>query len=86
MRIEIGKYAGFCDGVKNAVEKSFSHAIKTEETIYVDGQLIHNPQTIKMLENSGIVTLKENSSIEDIKDKKIIVRYDASKLFIILRI
>ena len=74
MRIEIAKYAGFCDGVKNAVEKSFSYALKTKETIYVDGHLIHNPQTIKMLENSGVTTFEDSSPLSELKDKKVIIR------------
>ncbi len=74
MKIEIGKYAGFCDGVKNAVEKSFFCSLETNETIYVDGALIHNPQTIEMLEKNGVVSLEENAPPSELKDKKVIIR------------
>ncbi len=74
MKIEIGKYAGFCDGVKNAVEKSFLCSIETNETIYVDGELIHNPQTIEMLKKNGVISLEENLPPDELKDKKVIIR------------
>ncbi len=74
MKIEIGKYAGFCDGVKNAVEKSFFSSLESNETIYVDGALIHNPQTIEMLEKNGVVSLDENTPAEELVDKKVIIR------------
>lgn len=74
MKIEIGKYAGFCDGVKHAVEKSFFCSLESNETIYVDGALIHNPQTIEMLEKTGVVSLKENVDPKELKDKQVIIR------------
>lgn len=74
MRIEIGVYAGFCDGVKNAVEKSFYHALKTKETIYVDGELIHNPQTLKLLAESAVVTYTDDMDISLLDNKKVIIR------------
>ena len=54
MNVDIGKFAGFCDGVKHAVENTFSQAAKSNDEIYVDGHLIHNPQTLDMLESSGV--------------------------------
>ena len=59
MKVEIGKFAGFCDGVKYAVEKTFSQASKSNEEIYVDGHLIHNPQTLDMLEKTGVKTYED---------------------------
>ncbi len=74
MKIEIGKYAGFCDGVKHAVEKSFFCSLESNETIYVDGALIHNPQTIEMLEKTGVVSLEENMEPAQLEGKQVIIR------------
>ena len=58
--IEIAKFAGFCYGVKRAVETA--KKLKAENpnlNVCVLGELIHNSQVIEELENLGINTLKE---------------------------
>lgn len=74
MRIEIGKFAGFCDGVKHAVEEAFLIASKSSDTIYVDGKLIHNPQTLDMLESSGVKTYTDNLGLSTLEGKSVIIR------------
>ncbi len=54
------KYAGFCYGVKRAVETV--KKLKAEnkgKNVFVLGELIHNTQVINELENLGIKTLYE---------------------------
>ncbi len=58
--ITLAKYAGFCYGVKRAVETA--KKLKSENpnrNIYVLGELIHNSQVIDELDSLGIKTLKE---------------------------
>ena len=74
MNIDIGKFAGFCDGVKYAVENTFSQAAKSENEIYVDGHLIHNPQTLDMLKNSGVNTYEDDEDISVLDGKTVIIR------------
>ncbi len=74
MNIDIGKFAGFCDGVKYAVENTFSQAAKSDGDIYVDGHLIHNPQTLDMLENSGVHTYEDKEDISVLDGKTVIIR------------
>ena len=74
MNIDIGKFAGFCDGVKYAVENTFSQAAKNENEIYVDGHLIHNPQTLDMLKNSGVKTYEDKEDITVLDGKTVIIR------------
>ena len=74
MNIDIGKFAGFCDGVKYAVENTFSQAAKSENEIYVDGHLIHNPQTLDMLKNSGVKTYEDKEDISVLDGKTVIIR------------
>ena len=43
MELTIGKHAGFCFGVRRAVQTAFD-AAKTEVPCVTLGPLIHNPQ------------------------------------------
>ncbi len=64
MEIILGKTAGFCVGVKNAVNKTKEILEETKEDIYCLGQLVHNADQVKQLEEKGLKT------IENIKDAK----------------
>ena len=60
--ITLAKFAGFCYGVKRAVEtvKKLKEENK-DKNIYILGELIHNSQVIKELEELGIETVDELS-------------------------
>ena len=58
--ITLAKYAGFCYGVKRAVETAKKlKAENPNRNICVLGELIHNSQVIEELDTLGIKTLKE---------------------------
>lgn len=63
MNIIIGKTAGFCFGVKNAVTKAEEYAKKCDN-IYCLGELVHNKQVVENLVQNGV------DFIEDIKQAK----------------
>lgn len=63
MDIIIGKTAGFCYGVKRAVEGAKEETKKDKE-IYCLGEIVHNKQVVEELKNEGA------SFIEDISDAK----------------
>ena len=65
MEVILGKSAGFCYGVKRAVDGA-KHELKKAKgkAIYCLGEIVHNKQVIKELEEKGLVFL------EDIKDAK----------------
>lgn len=69
MKIIVGKTAGFCFGVKNAVDKAEKELDKKEKT-YCLGELVHNKQVTEKLMNKGMIF------IEDIDNAtgKIIIR------------
>ena len=75
MKIILGKSAGFCYGVKNAVDKA-KDAIKNNEKIYCLGEIVHNRTVIEDLEKNG---LKFTDKIEDIKNKVIIRAHGESE-------
>ncbi len=58
--IQLAKYAGFCYGVKRAVETA--KRLKSEnpdKNVYVLGELIHNTDVISELDELGIKTIYE---------------------------
>jgi 4-hydroxy-3-methylbut-2-enyl diphosphate reductase len=54
MEILIAKGAGFCFGVKRAIDISFAMADSKQEGIYTFGPIIHNPQVVEKLREKGI--------------------------------
>ncbi|MGW8273050.1 MAG: 4-hydroxy-3-methylbut-2-enyl diphosphate reductase, partial [Thermodesulfovibrionales bacterium] len=54
MDIIVAKRAGFCFGVRRAVEIAFKVAEHTETSAVTLGPIIHNPQVIERLRESGI--------------------------------
>jgi (E)-4-hydroxy-3-methyl-but-2-enyl pyrophosphate reductase len=57
MKIEIAKTAGFCMGVRRAVELVLDSPGQHPGPIYTFGPLIHNPQVLGLLEEKGIAIL-----------------------------
>lgn len=57
MEIIVGKTAGFCYGVERAVEGA-TQAIKEEPSICCLGEIVHNKQVIKKLEDLGVKCIK----------------------------
>ena len=62
MEIIIAKNAGFCFGVKRAVEMA-EKALGKGRKVYCLGSLIHNRQVIEKLEQKGLVTVKAPAEI-----------------------
>ena len=54
MKITIAKTAGFCMGVRRAVDMVLDAANRTNAPICTYGPLIHNPQVLGMLKEKGI--------------------------------
>ncbi|NLJ99500.1 MAG: bifunctional 4-hydroxy-3-methylbut-2-enyl diphosphate reductase/30S ribosomal protein S1 [Tissierellia bacterium] len=72
MNIYISKHAGYCFGVKNAVETASEILENSNDMpIYSLGPLIHNPQVVDKLGKDGLKVL---SKIQGIDKGKIIIR------------
>lgn len=63
MEVVLAKNAGFCMGVRRAVETTLEMVQKTKGEIATFGPLIHNPQVLELLEQQGV------RIIEDIPEK-----------------
>ena len=61
--IKVAKHAGFCFGVKKAIEIAEEVAQSNSGKTYVYGQLVHNEKVIKDLENKGIIFVENINDI-----------------------
>ena len=79
MDVIVGKTAGFCYGVKRAVEGAKKEVLtaknNNEETCCL-GEIVHNKQVIKSLRNSGLEFIE---TIKDAKGKMLIRAHGVSK-------
>ncbi|MEW6097148.1 MAG: 4-hydroxy-3-methylbut-2-enyl diphosphate reductase [bacterium] len=65
------KNAGFCFGVKRAIDLAFESAKKEKNHVYTLGPLIHNPQVCEKLKEQGIIEAK---NLNEIKSGVVILR------------
>ena len=63
MEIIVAKTAGFCFGVKRAVEKVYEQIGRTEKPIYTYGPIIHNEEVVKDLEKKGVRVLETEEDL-----------------------
>jgi 4-hydroxy-3-methylbut-2-enyl diphosphate reductase len=59
MKIVIAKTAGFCMGVRRAVDMVLDASTRYQEPIFTYGPLIHNPQVLQMLEEKKIFRIEK---------------------------
>ena len=71
MNFQIAPHAGFCFGVKMAIQKGEELVRSGHVPIATLGPLIHNPQEVKRLESLGIYA---KDSFEEIKEKIVLIR------------
>jgi 4-hydroxy-3-methylbut-2-en-1-yl diphosphate reductase len=71
VKLFVAKSAGFCFGVKRAMDMALEEARKSPERLYTLGPLIHNPQAVEYLENLGI---RVRDRIEDVPGGTVIFR------------
>ena len=66
----VAKHAGFCFGVKKAIDIAEETAAKNDGKTYVYGQLVHNEQVIEDLQKKGIEFVE---NIDDIPENAVTV-------------
>ena len=67
MNVILAKSAGFCFGVKRAVDTVYEE-IKKGQAIYTFGPIIHNEEVVRDLEEKGVVVVND---LDELKDKPI---------------
>ena len=65
MKIKLAKTAGFCMGVRRAMNIVLDAANKKKGALFTYGPLVHNPQAIEMLKQKGVDILEKSNSVSD---------------------
>ena len=73
MEVRLAKSAGFCFGVKRAVDKVYEQ-IKTGKKIYTYGPIIHNEEVVKDLEKKGVQVIPDKEALQNLKEGTVIIR------------
>ena len=72
MKVKIAKNAGFCFGVKRAMNMAWHELEERENGIYALGPLIHNKQAVSKYEDKGLKTVNNLSDIPS--NENVIIR------------
>ena len=67
-RVKLAKNAGFCMGVRRAMDITLEAAMRKDGPIYTYGPLIHNPQVLELLGDKGVNALNEEDWEKDLKE------------------
>ena len=74
MEVIVAKTAGFCFGVKRAVEQVYEQIEKAEKPVYTYGPIIHNEFVVRDLEEKGVRVLNTEEELAALKDGIVIIR------------
>ena len=75
MEVRLAKTAGFCFGVKRAVETVYRQIEQHQDKqIYTYGPIIHNEEVIKDMEKRGVIVLRTEEELMNVTDGIVIVR------------
>lgn len=75
MEVKLAKTAGFCFGVKRAVETVYEQIAENPDVpIYTYGPIIHNDEVIKDMKKKGIHVIQSDDELENLKKGIVIIR------------
>lgn len=74
MKVITAKTAGFCFGVKRAVEKVYEQVNQEKKEIYTYGPIIHNEEVVADLESKGVKVLESLEELEKLERGTVIIR------------
>lgn len=75
MEVKLAKTAGFCFGVKRAVDTVYEQAKQPDQApIYTFGPIIHNEEVIADLENRGVQIIHSEEELEKLERGTLIIR------------
>ncbi len=74
MEVIVAKTAGFCFGVKRAVEQVYEQIEKAERPVYTFGPIIHNEQVVEDLAQKGVRVIDTEEELETVRDAIVIIR------------
>lgn len=76
MKINVAKSAGFCFGVKRALQIALKTA-QTHKNVYMLGDIVHNENVVRQIEKTGIKKIKQ---LGNGKNKTLLIRAHGASL------
>ncbi len=73
MEVVVTKSAGFCFGVKRAVEQVYEQ-VRQGKRVYTYGSIAHNEAVVKELEEQGVTVLESREELEKLTEGTVIIR------------
>ena len=74
MNVTVAKSAGFCFGVKRAVDTVYREIESGEKPVYTFGPIIHNEQVVEDLENRGVQVIHSEDELEGLSGGTVVIR------------
>ena len=75
MKVITAKTAGFCFGVKRAVDTVYEQLdANSGEKIYTYGPIIHNEEVVKDMQSRGICVLRSEKELDEVERGIVIIR------------
>ena len=73
-KILVARTAGFCFGVKRAVEKVYEQVNMGKQNIYTYGPIIHNEEVVTDLEKKGVRVLENEQELKNLMEGTVVIR------------
>ena len=74
MEVMVAKTAGFCFGVKRAVDQVKRQIAEGRKPIYTYGPIIHNEEVVRELAGQGVRVIESEKELLDITDGTVVIR------------
>ena len=74
MEVIVAKTAGFCFGVKRAVEKVYEQITNGKKPIYTYGPIIHNEEVVRDLSEKGVGVIDTKEELAALKEGVVVIR------------
>ena len=75
MEVRLAKTAGFCFGVKRAVETVYEQVKECQgEKIYTYGPIIHNEEVVKDMKSKGVEVIRSEEELRELTSGVVIIR------------
>ena len=74
MNVKVAEHAGFCFGVRRAVDKVYELIESQEKPIYTLGPIIHNESVVGDLEAMGVKVIENIEQLHSVRDGVVVIR------------
>ena len=73
MKVKVAKTAGFCFGVKRAVDLVYTQCAESHQ-VYTYGPIIHNEEVVRDLEHKGVRVINTQDELMQLETGTVIIR------------